>query len=573
MRKTLSILFVLVFVVTLFTAAMPSLLSFQKAAAATTVGDANFDDAIDMKDVLIIRKYLAALVEDYNIDVLAADCNQDASLDMKDVLMLRKYLAHMETLPEAKETSSVPTTTTGETPTSKPTESSPATNPTTPTPTTAGKMPIDLTMVPDQILLSYYDVDATEMGVTWHNTVKSSKPVVEYVKVSGSETPDFSQAEKASATRDSYQTQTWPFYPDTNTFYYDSKGFTTITDYAYHAVMDNLDFDSTYAYRVGDEEEGSWSRTGTFKTRKETVDSFSFIYTSDTQVSSIGDQKMHTYMKKGLDAAVKDDPNLSFLIQGGDFVQNSNRMYQWQMHIDGNSEFLMKYPTMMVTGNHESTHDTAGQYEIFKHTTVDLPSVDMDKKLGIYYSFNYGNAHFVILNTDEKSGDKLSSTQAAWLESDLKANTQKWTIVAMHRPIVALRESTDPSALRSQLAPLFVKYGVDFVIQAHEHVFTRSYVLDEKGQPIKDAAKETSNGVEYYKDPAGFLVATFAAGGSSDRSPSTKVNESLCEVYGDGQESSFANFTITGDTLTVRALYASSGSAKAYDGGQWGIKK
>ncbi len=61
------------------------------------IGDVNCDDLIDMKDVLLLRKYLVGIDK---IDKLkTADCNGDGEVDMKDVLTLRKYLAgYIETL-------------------------------------------------------------------------------------------------------------------------------------------------------------------------------------------------------------------------------------------------------------------------------------------------------------------------------------------------------------------------------------------------------------------------------------------------------------------------------------------
>ena len=56
-------------------------------------GDGNGDGVVDMKDVLLLRKFLAGLADE--IDQLNADVNVDKSLDMKDVLMIRKFLAHM----------------------------------------------------------------------------------------------------------------------------------------------------------------------------------------------------------------------------------------------------------------------------------------------------------------------------------------------------------------------------------------------------------------------------------------------------------------------------------------------
>ncbi len=58
-------------------------------------GDANDDGAVNMKDVLILRKQLAGLMP--IINMANADCNGDGSVNMKDVLELRKFLASLIT--------------------------------------------------------------------------------------------------------------------------------------------------------------------------------------------------------------------------------------------------------------------------------------------------------------------------------------------------------------------------------------------------------------------------------------------------------------------------------------------
>ena len=64
-------------------------------------GDVNGDNAINMKDVLLLRKYLAGIIKE--IDENLADCNRDGNVNMKDVLLLRKYLAGIAELPEIYE--------------------------------------------------------------------------------------------------------------------------------------------------------------------------------------------------------------------------------------------------------------------------------------------------------------------------------------------------------------------------------------------------------------------------------------------------------------------------------------
>ncbi len=55
------------------------------------LGDANADGAVNLKDVLTMRKYLSDTP--VNIDLVAGDTNSDDVVNMKDVLTLRKYLA------------------------------------------------------------------------------------------------------------------------------------------------------------------------------------------------------------------------------------------------------------------------------------------------------------------------------------------------------------------------------------------------------------------------------------------------------------------------------------------------
>ncbi len=76
-------------------------------------GDANADGAINMKDVLILRKRLADM--DVSPDLAASDVNSDGLVNMKDVLMIRQYLAGIITSfggdePEPTTTIAPPTT-------------------------------------------------------------------------------------------------------------------------------------------------------------------------------------------------------------------------------------------------------------------------------------------------------------------------------------------------------------------------------------------------------------------------------------------------------------------------------
>ena len=62
-------------------------------AEPSMLGDANEDEAVNMKDVLTMRKYVGGL--DVACNLQNADVNADGAVNMKDVLLVRKYIAGM----------------------------------------------------------------------------------------------------------------------------------------------------------------------------------------------------------------------------------------------------------------------------------------------------------------------------------------------------------------------------------------------------------------------------------------------------------------------------------------------
>lgn len=98
-----------------------------------------------------------------------------------------------------------------------------------------------------------------------------------------------------------------------------------------------------------------------------------------------------------------------------------------------------------------------------------------------YYSYNYSNIHFIVLDSYGARSDK-ESDMYKWLSADLKANNARWTICYFHHPPYSRGthnsdkpgESTD---LRQNIIPLLEKYKVDLVMSGHAHDYERTYLL------------------------------------------------------------------------------------------------
>ncbi len=98
-----------------------------------------------------------------------------------------------------------------------------------------------------------------------------------------------------------------------------------------------------------------------------------------------------------------------------------------------------------------------------------------------YYSYNYANAHFVVLDSDE-SDRSASGAMHTWLEQDLEANTQEWLIAYWHHPPYSKGSHDSDSEtklkeMRENFLPLLEEHGVDLVLAGHSHIYERSYLV------------------------------------------------------------------------------------------------
>ncbi len=103
------------------------------------------------------------------------------------------------------------------------------------------------------------------------------------------------------------------------------------------------------------------------------------------------------------------------------------------------------------------------------------------------FSFDYGNAHWTVLDSCHHA-DWTDAALRAWVERDLKAAQKAtWRFVAFHHPPF----NSSPSHFEDQwmrlLADLFEKYQVDVVWAGHVHNYQRSY-------PLRFVAKKGANG-------------------------------------------------------------------------------
>jgi 3',5'-cyclic AMP phosphodiesterase CpdA len=130
-----------------------------------------------------------------------------------------------------------------------------------------------------------------------------------------------------------------------------------------------------------------------------------------------------------------------------------------------------------------------------------------------YYSFDFGNAHFIALDTaDGFLYDEAN--QLAWLEADLAKPRPGcvWTFVYYHHPLLTCTYKKNLPKISAKLWPIFDRYRVDVVFNGHAHTYERLYPL-VNGVPV-DQAQDP-----HYRDPQGTMYIVSGCGGKTNEDP------------------------------------------------------
>jgi 3',5'-cyclic AMP phosphodiesterase CpdA len=158
----------------------------------------------------------------------------------------------------------------------------------------------------------------------------------------------------------------------------------------------------------------------------------------------------------------------------------------WQVAVFNTySNILRQTPVWSTIGNQETGNSATAQPTTYLQNFTfptngeagGLPS-GTEK----YYSFEFGNVHFVCLDS-MSSARTNGSPMLLWLEEDLRQNTNEWLIVFFHHPPYS-KGSNDSDVrqeqiqMRTNAVPLLEAYGVDLVLAGHSHSYERSYLLD-----------------------------------------------------------------------------------------------
>ena len=257
-------------------------------------------------------------------------------------------------------------------------------------------------------------------------------------------------------------------------------------------TIQGLESSTTYHYRVsstGRDGETITSDEHPLKTAVRPDQPFSFTVTAET--GGYGDDEINRLL---FGQMVEKRPDFALFV--GDVVENGGNYDEWGRYFfDPGNSLFHHTPFYLCMGNHEEQSEWFGKFVSYPEPTK-------------YYSFDYGNAHFVALDSTSKGdyGDpartqeptiSMGQEQIEFLVDDLRSSRAEWKVAFFHYPPYVSGDF-QVEQMRA-LCPIFEEHGVDLVFNAHTLVYERSH-------PIRGNRLDTESGIVYVVAGGGGVV-------------------------------------------------------------------
>lgn len=308
--------------------------------------------------------------------------------------------------------------------------------------------------VPDHITLTWRDDPQTTQTITWRMDKDAKDGFIEYGE----------------------RFTTGPFPYDTRTVTSTVEELSTNAgDMSIHSVnLTRLKPGTCYYYRVG--YGNIWTDWYEFTTAPKSSSAFTFFI--------FGDSQSVDYSTWGatLHQAFQGNSKAAFFINTGNLVAVGQDFMQWNAWLEAAKGVIDTIPAMPVLGKHETyTKDKKISQPILYQTLFKLPSNGPEHLKGKAYSFDYGEVHFVMLDSQMNeeccSFSDVLRQEKAWLERDLQNTNKKWKVAIFHQPIYSNQANAIDDDSKNAFVPIFDTYHVDIAFSGHEQVYARTYPL------------------------------------------------------------------------------------------------
>ncbi|GMW00991.1 MAG: hypothetical protein AMXMBFR84_21280 [Candidatus Hydrogenedentota bacterium] len=310
---------------------------------------------------------------------------------------------------------------------------------------------------PDQITLTWSDDPQTTQTINWRTSPAVDTGTVEFRTVGDGDGP----VQTVVATKAILEDALLENDP---------------LNHRFTARLTGLTPDTPYEYRVGNGNTDGWSDWVEFRTAPGPDKPFSFVYMGDPQ-KGLG------FWGGLVQKSFERCPQSAFYVIAGDLINSGNFRNEWDALFRGGTGVFDRRALVPAPGNHD--YDNQNQLRLYL-SVFGLPEngpEELPKEHA--YSFTYGNALFVVLDSNQPPG-----LQTSWLEKQLAESKATWKFAVYHHPAYPSAPHRANEDVKKLWGDLFDKYHVDMALQGHDHAYLRTYPM-KGGKRAASAAEGT----------------------------------------------------------------------------------
>lgn len=262
--------------------------------------------------------------------------------------------------------------------------------------------------------------------------------------------------------------------------------------YRNSALITGLESNTSYTYCVKNGH--STSPNYTYTTNDLDSVNFTFTIAGDPEIG-LGDPEVlpghRSIWRVMLNRMKSQIPESSFLLTMGDQVADPASSTHYDYFLD--NSVLYSIPMMPVVGNHDVGTGFFGDH-------FSLPNLNAigtsDGRDGNYW-FTKGNVLFMVLNNPSPTH---STEHEYFVEETIAKNPDaKWRIIISHYSPASMVEKYQGAAesVKASYAYMAKVYDIDLFLGGHDHIYTRSYLMDENFQPVTTSIESEFYNPEY----------------------------------------------------------------------------
>ena len=308
--------------------------------------------------------------------------------------------------------------------------------------------------------------------------------------------------------------------------------------YSNQATMTGLEENTTYVYRVvnGD----TISQIYTFETG-DFDDGYSFILAGDPQIGAGNTETDTVGWDETLDTAIAQlDPD--FLVSAGDQVNTNNNETQYTGYLNDALTYLTSATTI---GNHDSGSAAYNEHFNLPNESAQLGATTA----GTDYWFVYDNTLFMVINSNNRS----TAEHKEFMESAIAQNPDvRWKTVVFHHSVYSTASHVNDGDIierREELPPVMSELGIDVVLMGHDHVYTRTYMMN-------GTTPDDSQGVQSeVTNPEGVLYLTANSASGSKYYDIAAPEAAYSAVMDQSYRRTITDIHVTDTSYTMTTYY------------------